>query len=146
MPPVAAYQPAQTTPLPPGVVVSTPGKRLGAFALDLLLFFATLIIGYLVWWFIMFQYSQTPAKALLKMKTVKKDTGLPASYGTMVLRELVGKWILVYWVIGNICLGIGAIVLSFMLLWDKDRQELWDKIASTIIVDDPNNVLTPAGS
>lgn len=141
MPPGPAYRPAQATPLPPGVVISTPGKRLGAFALDLLLFVVTLGIGYVVWWFIMFQYSQTPAKALLKMKTVKKDTGLRANYGTMVVRELVGKWLLWYFVIGSACLGLGSFVLSFMLLWDKDRQQLWDKIASTIIVDDPNNVL-----
>jgi hypothetical protein len=35
-----------------------------------------------------------------------------------------------------------------MLLWDKDRQQLWDKIAGTIVVDDPDDVLskeTPAG-
>jgi uncharacterized RDD family membrane protein YckC len=142
MPPAPFYQPAQATPLPPGVVVSTPGKRLGAFALDLLLFVVTLGIGYVVWWFIMFQFSQTPAKALLKMKTVKKDTGLRANYGTMVVRELVGKWLLWYFVIGSACLGLGTLVLSFMLLWDKDRQQLWDKIASTIVVDDPNNLLT----
>jgi len=35
-----------------------------------------------------------------------------------------------------------------MLLWDQDRQELWDKIAGTIVVDDPGDVITkdlPAG-
>ncbi len=64
----------------------------------------------------------------------------------MVLRELVGKWLLVGVVIGAIC-GLIALVLDFMLLWDKDRQQLWDKIAGTIVVDDPNDILskdTPA--
>lgn len=28
------------------------------------------------------------------------------------------------------------IVLCFMLLWDKNRQELWDKVADTIVVND----------
>jgi uncharacterized RDD family membrane protein YckC len=81
------------------------------------------------------------------MKVVKKDSGLRASYGTMALRELVGKWIVVNLVIGSLC-GLVTIVLDFMLLWDKDRQQLWDKIAGTIVVDDPNDVLardTPTG-
>ena len=78
---------------------------------------------------------------LLKMKVVKKDSGLRASYGTMVLRELVGKWLLVNVLIGSLCF-IATIVLDFMLVWDQDRQELWDKIAGTIVVDDPDNALS----
>ena len=147
IPLVPPYQPAQNTPLPPGVVVSTAGKRLGGYALELLLIIVTLFIGWLIWSLVVWGNSTSPAKQLLKMKVVKKDTGLRASYGTMVLRELVGKWLIVGIVIGSIC-GIVALVLDFMLLWDKDRQELWDKIAGTIVVDDPNDVINkefPAG-
>jgi uncharacterized RDD family membrane protein YckC len=80
------------------------------------------------------------------MKVVKKDSGRRASYGTMALRELVGKW-LIMTLISFVC-SIVALVLDFMLLWDKDRQQLWDKVAGTIVVDDPNDVLnqdTPTG-
>jgi uncharacterized RDD family membrane protein YckC len=141
------YQSAQATPLPSGVVVSSAGKRLGGYALEVVLVIFTLVIGWLIWSLVVWGKSTSPAKQLLKMKVVKKDTGLRASYGTMALRELVGKWLIVNIVIGSLC-GLAALVLDFMLLWDKDRQELWDKIAGTIVVDDPNDVLnpeTPAG-
>jgi uncharacterized RDD family membrane protein YckC len=146
MPPPGT-QPAQATPLPPGVVVSSVGKRLGGYALELVLVIVTLFVGWLIWSLVVWGNSTSPSKQLLKMKVVKKDSGLRASYGTMALRELVGKWLIVSIVIGSLC-GIAALILDFMLLWDKDRQELWDKIAGTIVVDDPNDVLTkdtPAG-
>ncbi|HEV3452209.1 MAG TPA: RDD family protein [Acidimicrobiia bacterium] len=135
------------TPLPPGVAVSTAGKRLGGYVLEVVLVIVTLVIGWLIWSLIVWGRSVSPGKQLLKMKVVKKDSGLRASYGTMALRELVGKWIVVNLVIGSLC-GLVTIVLDFMLLWDKDRQQLWDKIAGTIVVDDPNDVLardTPTG-
>jgi uncharacterized RDD family membrane protein YckC len=126
--------------MPPGVELSSVGRRLGGYLLDFLLAIVTLFIGWLIWSLIVWNKSQTPGKQLLKMKTVKKDTGERATYGTMVLRELVGKWIIVDAAIGSLCF-IATIVLDFMLLWDKDRQQLWDKIAGTVIVDDPDNVL-----
>jgi len=139
--PASAPGPASSrTPLPPGVEISGVGRRLGGYALDGLLSIVTLFIGWLIWSLIVWNRSQTPAKQLLKMKTVKIDTGQRADYGTMVLREFVGKWLLVNAVIGSLCF-VATIVLDFMLLWDKDRQQLWDKIASTIIVNDPNDVL-----
>jgi len=147
VPLVPPYRPAPNTPLPPGVVVSSPGKRLGGYVLEVVLVIVTLILGWLIWSLIVWGNSTSPAKQLLKMKVVKKDSGLRASWGTMALRELVGKWLIVGLVIGSIC-GLVAIVLDFMLLWDQDRQELWDKIAGTIVVDDPGDVITkdlPAG-
>jgi uncharacterized RDD family membrane protein YckC len=144
-PPGASWSPSPTpvaaaTPLPSGVQVSSVGRRLGGYLLDGLLAIVTLFIGWFVWSLIVWNRSQTPGKQLLKMKTVKKDTGERATYGTMVLREVVGKWLIVDALIGSLCL-VAVIVLDFMLLWDKDRQQLWDKIAGTIIVDDPDDVL-----
>lgn len=135
--------PAATTPLPPGVVVSSVGRRLGAYLLDALLLIVTLFIGWLIWSLVVWGRAQSPGKQLLNMRVVKKDTGQAADYGTMALRELVGKWLIVGVVIGSICF-IAAFVLDFMLLWDQDRQQLWDKIAGTIVVDDPSEVLRPA--
>ena len=146
VPLVPQYQPAQNTPLPPGVVVSSAGKRLGGYLLEVVLVIFTLVLGWLIWSLIVWGQSTSPAKQLLKMKVLKKDTGLRASYGTMALRELVGKW-LIMTALWAFCFLI-PLVLDFMLLWDKDRQELWDKIAGTIVVDDPSDVLTqnlPAG-
>jgi len=148
MPPAGGpVGPAAGTPLPAGVVVSSVGRRLGGYLLDVLLAIVTLFIGWLIWSLVVWGRSVSPGKQLLRMKVVKKDTGLRASYGTMALRELVGKWLLVDVVIGSLCF-VAALVLDFMLLWDQDRQQLWDKIAGTIVVDDPDDVLsqgTPTG-
>jgi len=140
-PPGNGIGPAAATPLPQGVIVSSVGRRLGAYLLDALLLIVTLFIGWLIWSLIIWGNSQSPGKQLLNMKVVKKDNGRRASYGTMALREAVGKWLIVDLVIGSIC-GLVSLVLAFMLVWDKDRQELWDKIAGTIVVDDPDNVLS----
>ena len=133
--------PAAGTPLPAGVVVSSVGRRLGGYLLDALLAVVTLFIGWLVWSLVVWNRSVSPGKQLLKMKVVKKDSGRRASYGTMALRELVGKWLLVDVLIGSLCF-VATVVLDFMLLWDQDRQQLWDKIAGTIVVDDPDDVLS----
>ena len=139
-PPAGSYGPAANTPLPSGVVVSGVGRRLGGYLLDVVLAIVTLIIGWLIWSLVVWNRSVTPGKQLLHMKVVKKDSGLRASYGTMALREVVGKW-LIMGLIGAAC-SIAALILDFMLLWDKDRQELWDKVAGTIVVDDPDEVIT----
>ena len=48
----------------------------------------------------------------------------------MLLRELIAKPIigLLAWV----TLGI----VYFWLIWDKDTQELWDKVVGTVVVND----------
>ena len=135
-----------STPVPPGTELSSIGRRLGAYLLEVVLVIVTLFIGWLIWSLVVWGRSTSPGKQIMKMKVVKKDRDLRASYGTMALRELVGKWLIVGLVIGSICF-LATIVLDFMLVWDQDRQELWDKIAGTIVVDDPNDVLsvdTPA--
>ena len=141
-PPGEGTGPAAATPLPQSVVVSSVGRRLGGYLLDLLLVVVTLVVGWIIWSLVVWGRSTSPGKQLLGMKCIKKDTGLRANYGSMVLREFVGKYLLVTVLLGSICFGIGALVLNFMLVWDKDRQELWDKMANTIVVDDPNNVFS----
>src|SRR5206468_6518647 len=47
------------------VPLASPGKRFGAYLLDLLLIIVTLVIGWLVWLFIDWGKGQTPGKQLL---------------------------------------------------------------------------------
>jgi len=116
-----------------GAPVSTAGKRFGAYLLEALLLIVTLFIGWLIWSLVVWSKGQTPAKAVLGMRCINTTTGRAATWGTMALRELVGKLIL-----GNITFGITTIVSAIMVLVDNERHEaLWDKIASTVVVDDP---------
>ncbi len=128
--------------LPGGFRLSSAGKRLGQYLLDALLALVTLYIGYLVWSIIIWGRGQTPAMQLLHMRAVKTGNGATASRGTMALRELVGKWLLMdlIWLI----FFPAALVLYFMLLWDGKRQQLWDKIADTVVVEGDPVLATPA--
>ena len=136
-----AWAPAASTPsdveLRAGAPLADPGRRLGGYLLDILLFVVTLGIGWIVWSLVVWKDGLTPAKQILKMRVVKFDTRRVATWGTMALREFVSKG-LIMGVIGAVPFvgWIAAIVLCFMLLWDVNKQELWDKIASTVVVDE----------
>lgn len=136
-PPVVVAQPAvmvHSLVSPAGDQLSTIGKRLGQYLLDLVLAVVTLGIGYFIWSMIIWSKGQTPGMQCLGMRCVRQDTGQTATWGTMFLREFVARG-LIFGLIGFFTFGIGSFVLLFMLCWDSKRQELWDKIASTLVVD-----------
>jgi uncharacterized RDD family membrane protein YckC len=119
--------------------VSSAGRRFGAWLLDGLLVIVTLFIGWFIWSMVLWSRGQSPAKSLLGMRCIEVNTGRAATWGTMALRELVGKIVL-----GNITFGITTLVSGIMILTDDQRHEgIWDKIASTVVVDDPDGRLAP---
>lgn len=118
-----------------GLPVSTAGKRLGAYLLDIVLMVVTLGLGWLIWSVIIWSKGQSPAKALLGMRCVRTDTAQAAGWGTMALREIVGKSI-----IGAVTFGLTNLVSFFMILGDG-RQTVWDKVATTTVVNDPDGRL-----
>ena len=134
--PVSAPSPSGVT-LPAGVALSSAGRRLGAWALDLLLLIVTLFIGWLIWSLIVWGRGQSPGKQLLHMRVVYLQTGAHVSWARMAFREVICKGVI------GIVAGLTLIgyVLYFWLLWDDKRQELWDKMADTIVVDDPRDAL-----
>jgi uncharacterized RDD family membrane protein YckC len=139
-PPSAVQTYGAPAGIPAGMELSSVGKRLGGYLLDLLLFVVTLGVGWIIWSLVVWARGQSPGKQILKMKCVKIKTGRRATWGTMALREFVGKY-LVMSLISAATAGIGTIVLYFMLLWTQKRQELWDFIADTIVVDDPGGTI-----
>ena len=120
-----------------GVQISSAGRRLGAWALDVLLLIVTLFIGWLIWSLIIWGRGQSPGKQLLHMRVVYLQNGTHVSWGRMAFREVICKGVI--GIVASITL-IGYI-LYFWLLWDAKRQELWDKMADTIVVDDPRDAL-----
>ena len=124
--------------MPPGVHLSSPARRFGGYLLEGILAGVTLIIGWVVWSFVVYGRGQTPAKQLLGMRAVDLRTGEHATWGRMFVREIVAKPLvgLVSWV----TLGIA----NFWLIWDSRNQELWDKIVGTVVVNDPHKQLLPA--
>lgn len=120
-----------------GAGLSSVGKRLGAFALDLLLAIVTLGIGWLIWAVILWGRGLTPAKQILKMRVVVKDTGQAASFGTMFLREIPCKFLI------GLVASFTILIPYLWPLWDKENQALWDKMVNTVVVEDPDGLLDP---
>jgi uncharacterized RDD family membrane protein YckC len=127
----------QVSGLPLGIRTATPGRRLGAALLDGLLVIVTAVIGWLIWAFIVSKNGQGPAKSILGMRVVKLPTGQVLTRGQMFVRWLVKR------LLGLIF--IAWVIAALWLLWDKDRQALWDKIVETVVVDDPGGVLLQPG-
>ncbi len=135
--------------------LASPGKRLGAYVLDILvpsvalflmmmafgvvgaasqseeagitagfLVAFALFIAYTVWALKLFVRGTTPGKNMLGMRVIKEN-GQPANFGTMLIREWIGK-------------SISAMLFSIGFLWilfDRDHQGLHDKLVSTYVVE-----------
>lgn len=134
--------------------LASPGKRLGAYFLDVLvpavalfsilgvagagaaaaggeggmgvgiLLSIVLFVGYIVWAFTLFAKGMTPGKKLLGMRVVKED-GTSAGFFTMFIREWIGK-------------AISGLIFSLGFLWilfDRDKQGWHDKLMSTYVVE-----------
>jgi uncharacterized RDD family membrane protein YckC len=100
--------------------------------LEGLLAFVTLVIGWVVWSLIVYGRGQTPAKQLLGMRYVTLGTARRAGWGRTFMREFC-KGI----VRGIAAVTLIGILLEFWLIWDRDNQQLCDKMAGTVVVDDP---------
>jgi hypothetical protein len=123
----------QVLGLPTGVRLSGPGKRLLAQLLEGVLFLVTLGIGWAVWTLIVWARGTTPAKQLMRMTVIWTAERRAARWGRMFLREFVGRGLVVP-VISALTFGVGWIVATCMIFGDT-RQTLWDRLASTLVVD-----------
>jgi len=125
----------QLPPPPPvSIQAATPaqlasaGSRIGAALLDILLMIVTLFIGWLIWSIVLWKQSTSPAKKMLGMTVVDANTGAPATIKQMVMREVLGKW-----VVGSVA-GIVTLASLVMLWATPRRQAVWDYIGTTVVV------------
>jgi hypothetical protein len=110
--------------------VSSAGKRFGGHLLELVLLVVTLGIGWLIWSLIAWSDGRTPAKSVLGMQCIDTRTGRPATWGTMFVREFVGKGLL-----GAFSCSLTSLASCFMIL-GTSRLGVWDRVAGTVVVDD----------
>ena len=122
--------------LPQGTVLANPGRRIGAFFLAIPLVIITLGIGYVVWGLIVWGNGQTPALQVLGMRCFRPEDNRVPGFWWMALRETVGR----------ICDGILSIITeltSFIFMLTRpDRKTLHDLVAGTVVLHDPNKVLS----
>jgi uncharacterized RDD family membrane protein YckC len=122
--------------LPQGTVLANSGRRIGAFFLAIPLAIVTLGIGYIIWGLIAWGNGQTPALQVLGMRCYRPETNRIAGFWWMVLREVVGR-------IADGILWIISLLISFIFMLNRpDRRTLHDLVAGTVVLHDPNKVLS----
>ncbi|GIF75906.1 RDD family protein [Asanoa siamensis] len=129
-PPLPYGQPA---PAPYGGAhpLVSPGERLGAALLDVLLAFVTLYVGWLVWSMITWSDGQTPGKKLLNHVTADAHTGQPLDWGQMALREFCVKGLLGF-LLGAVTCGVYGLVDACMVFGERQRT-LHDKMVNSVV-------------
>ena len=131
-----AGQPGPGLLLPDGVQLASTGRRIGAFFLAIPLAIITLGIGYAVWGLIAWRNGQTPALQVLGMRCWRPETQRVPGFWWMALREAVGR-------IAEELVGPVTLLVSFILMMtSQDRKSLHDLVAGTVVVHDPNRVLS----
>lgn len=111
--------------------------RLGAYVLDCVLAVLTLGIGWMIWALVVWGEGQTPAKKILKLRTMNADTGTPASWGHMGLREF-----LVPLTVGIASLAtsgiayIAWIVVEIVFYFNKGNRTLRDLWVKTAVINE----------
>lgn len=81
-------------------------------------------VCYFIWFLTLLPKGLTPGKKLLGLQVVNHQTGSVPGFGTMFLREIVGR------ILSGLFLGLGY----FWALWDKNAQAWHDKLAGTVVV------------
>ena len=128
-----AYVPGMS--FPPGVELASRGRRVGAYFLAFPLAIVTLLIGYVIWGAVLWGRGTSPAFKVLKCRCVDANTGQPVGWGRMALRDIVGT------IVQGILSFITLLISLVMFLTDDRNRNLPDRIATTVVVYDPNGVL-----
>jgi hypothetical protein len=110
----------------------------GDWLLEGLLFVGTLIIGWYIWLFFTVKTAQTPAKRLLGVYILNRDTGEPVSAGMVWIREVLVKQLLLNAV--GALIPFAGLVNALWVFFDKDRQALHDKVVTTVVVYVPSGL------
>jgi uncharacterized RDD family membrane protein YckC len=134
-PPGMYFDQASGLTLPNGTTLAPVGRRIGAYFLAIPLAIVTLIIGYLIWGLVLWGKGTTPALKVLGMKVWKPAENRPATFGTMALREIVGR------IVDGILSFITLLVSFILFLTGKEHKALHDMVAGTVVLHDPNKVL-----
>ena len=129
--------PSPDQPHQPALRYASFQHRLGAYALDCALAVLTLGIGWIIWSMIVWGEGQTPAKKILKMRTINVTNGRAASWGHMGLREfLVPMTVYIATVVTSGLAIFAWITIEIVFYFTKQQRSLRDYWVKTAIVNE----------
>jgi uncharacterized RDD family membrane protein YckC len=111
--------------------------RLGAIVLDATLIIITLGIGWVIWSFIVWGEGQTPAKKILKLRTINFTNGRSASWGHMAVREaLVPTTVSIASFFTAGVASIAWIIVEIVFYFTKNQRTLRDYWVKTAVINE----------
>ena len=111
--------------------------RLGGIALDAALCFVTFGIGWMIWALVIWGEGQTPAKQILKMRTINFTNGRPASWGHMAIREvLIPLTVGIANGLTFYVAGVAWIIIEIVFYFTKNQRTLRDYWAKTAVINE----------
>jgi uncharacterized RDD family membrane protein YckC len=111
--------------------------RLGAIVLDATLIVVTLGIGWVIWSFIVWGEGQTPAKKILKLRTINFTNGRAATWGHMGIRE--GLVPITVSIASSVTGGIAYVawvIIEIVFYFTKNQRTLRDYWVKTAVVNE----------
>ncbi len=128
---------AFTAPSTPNFRYASFQHRLGAIALDAALIVLTLGIGWIIWAMIVWGEGQTPAKKILKLRTINFTNSQSASWGHMAVREaLIPITVSIASSITGGVAYIAWVVVEIVFYFTKGQRTLRDYWVKTVIVNE----------
>ena len=111
--------------------------RLGGIALDTALCFVTFGLGWIIWALVIWGEGQTPAKQILKMRTINFTNGRPASWGHMAIREfLIPLTVGIANGLTFYVAGVAWIIIEIVFYFTKNQRTLRDYWAKTAVINE----------
>ena len=111
--------------------------RLGGYALDIALAVVTLGIGWIIWSLAVWGEGQTPAKKILKMRTLHAVTGQPVTWGHMGVREfLIPLTVNLASLLSSGVVWFAWVALEITFYYTKGKRTFRDYWAKTVVVNE----------
>lgn len=124
-PPGMYSDPASALVLPGGVRLASRARVAASFILGLLLFCATLGIGYIAWSLFTWAHGQTPAQRMLNLRCWLPEPRRMAGRDEMAMRQVVG-----FFLCGGLIWGF------FVWLVSSNLRSAGDLLAGTVVLHD----------
>jgi hypothetical protein len=88
------------------------------------------LLAWLGWWMVVATCGMSPGKKVMGLVCLDLTTGRPATFGKMIVRDLLAKTLL-----STVTFGVTGLIGAIQIVGNDRRQALWDSMTDTLVVD-----------